>query len=194
MRSRNGRLRNVKAVSRVLLASVVALGGCSLIQNNPAPAPAATSSAPSPFGGTDRAWISITTAMDEDLLPLLDLVPDHSGSSDVQALALQVKAFVNAELTELHALRDAAGMPRENQHKNMQMPGMVTADQVTKAAKLTGKTFDTTVVTAIKEHLEQSEQLATSEDKSGVEPQTRALALQVLRTRQTVLDSMKKAA
>jgi hypothetical protein len=183
----------VKAVSRVLLASVVALGGCSLIRDDPAPA-AATPSAVSPFGGTDRAWISITTAMDEDLLPLLALVPDHSGSSDVQALALQVQAFTNAELTELHSLRDAAGMPRVNQHKNMQMPGMVTADQVTKTAKLTGKAFDTTVTTAIKAHLEQSEQLATSEDKSGVEPQTRALALQVLRTRQTVLESMKKAA
>ena len=51
--------------------------------------------------------------------------------------------------------------------------------------------FDAVVIKAIKAHLEQSQNLAESEDKSGVEPQTRALALQVLRTRDAALTTAK---
>lgn len=182
----------MKTVARVLLVSVLALAGCSLIPGGD-PAPPATSSAASPFGGTDRTWISITTAMDEGLIPLLDLVPKSSGSGAVQALALQVKAFASAELVQLHALRDAAGMPHVNEHKDMQMPGMVTTDQVTKAAAQTGKQFDATAVKAITDFLEQTEQLAKSETNSGVEAQTRALAMQVARTREAALESARKA-
>jgi uncharacterized protein (DUF305 family) len=179
----------VKAAARVLLAIVLALAGCTTAGADPA---ASTSpSAASVFGGTDLAWIGINIAMDEEILPLLELVPQRSGSPDVQALALQVKAFTDAELTAFHALRDQAGLPTANPHKNMPMPGMVTPDQVNKAAKMTGREFDKFVLTAIKGHLEHSEQLAGSEDKSGVEPQTRALALQVLRTRKATLASIK---
>jgi uncharacterized protein (DUF305 family) len=64
---------------------------------------------------------------------------------------------------------------------------MVTPQQVTDAQALTGKAFDADVIKEIRAHLEQSQNLAESEDKSGVEPQTRALALQVLRTRSVAL-------
>ena len=179
----------MKLFARALLAGVLALAGCTA----PGAAPAATHS-PTPatqFGGTDLAWIEINIAMDEELLPMLELVPQHSGSPDVQAVALQVQAFTEAELTEFRALRDQAGLSSTNSHKNMPMPGMVTPDQVSKAAQTNGKPFDTLVLSAMQGHLEQSEQLAGSEDKSGVEPQTRTLALQVLRTRQAALTTIK---
>jgi Domain of unknown function (DUF305) len=180
----------VKLVARVLLASLLALGGCSLIGNDPAPARTAGTTA---FGGTDRAWLEITIAMDEELIPLLDMVPQRSGSSALQALSLQVKAFTMAELLELHRLRDAAGMPRANQHTNMPMPGLVTTEQLNRAAKLSGREFDAEVRKAIRDFLDQGEQLANSENQSGVEPQTRALAAQVLRTRQEAKSSLKSA-
>jgi len=129
--------------------------------------------------------------MDERLLPLLQLVPQRSGSPDLQALALQVQAFTTAELSSLRALHDQAGLPAVNSHAGMRMPGMVTPQEVTDAQALTGKPFDADVVKVIQAHLEQSQNLAESEDKSGVEPQTRALALQVLRTRDVALTTAK---
>ncbi|GIE92890.1 DUF305 domain-containing protein [Paractinoplanes rishiriensis] len=187
----NVRLANVKAVARVLLASLLALAGCSLLQPDP---PAPTPSPVIQFGGTDRAWIEINIAMDESLLPLLELVPSRSGSPDVQAVALQVQAFTEAELSALRELHAQAGLPRVNPHKSMPMPGMVTPDQVSKAAKATGEEFDTLVLRALEEHLTQSRQLAGSEENSGAEPQTRALALQVIRTRDAALATIKEAA
>jgi uncharacterized protein (DUF305 family) len=178
--------------ARVLLAGVLALGlaGCRNAAPEPVDTPAATTAAQ--FGGTDLAWIQINIAMDEELLPLLELVPQRSGSPDVQALAAQVAAFTQAELTELRALHDQAGLPAVNPHKGMPMPGMVTPQQVTDASAQVGKVFDKTVLKAMQAHLEQSQSLAGSEDKSGVEPQTRSLALQVLRTREVALATVKQ--
>jgi uncharacterized protein (DUF305 family) len=179
-------------IARVLLAGVLALGlaGCKDSAPEPVDSPAATTA--TQFGGTDLAWIEINIAMDEEMLPLLELVPERSGSTDVQALAAQVQAFTNAELSELRALHDQAGLPAVNPHKGMPMPGMVTPQEVTDASAMTGKTFDKTVLKAIQAHLEQSQNLAVSEDKSGVEPQTRSLALQVLRTREASLATVKQ--
>jgi uncharacterized protein (DUF305 family) len=181
----------VKAIARVLVAGVVLLTGCSDSGATPATTPAAQTA--SQFGGTDLAWIEINIAMDEELLPLLELVPERSGSSNVQALALQVQGFTTAELATLRALHDQAGLPTENPHKGMPMPGMVTPEEVTEATSLTGKQFDALAFKAIQGHLDQSEDLAGSEDKSGVEPQTRALASQIIRTRALVKTTVSSA-
>ncbi|WP_433366392.1 DUF305 domain-containing protein [Actinoplanes sp. CA-142083] len=186
----------MKLIARVLLAGLLALGlagclaGCRDSAPEPVDSPAATTA--TQFGGTDLAWIEISIAMDEELIPLLQLVPERSGSSDVQALAAQVQAFTEAELSALRALHDQAGLPAVNPHKGMPMPGMVTPQEVTDASAQTGKDFDKTVLKALQAHLEQSQNLAGSEDKSGVEPQTRSLALQVLRTREVALATIKQ--
>jgi uncharacterized protein (DUF305 family) len=179
-------------MARLLLVGLLAttgLAGCKSSRPEADTAPAATTA--TQFGGTDLAWIEINIAMDEQLLPLLGLVPRSSGSPGVQALALQVQAFTTAELSSLRALRDQAGLPAANPHKGMEMPGMVTPQQVADAQALFGKAFDADALKLIRAHLEQSQNLANSENKSGVEPQTRALALQVLRTRSAALTTIE---
>src|SRR5689334_10050097 len=111
---RKSQTHRVKTIVRVLLAGLLGLGlaGCKGSAAAPPPAPATT--AASQFGGTDLAWIEINIAMDEQLLPLLQIVPERSGSPAVQALAAQVKAFTDAELTELRALHDQAALPSVN--------------------------------------------------------------------------------
>lgn len=184
----------MNALSRVALAAVLVVAGCSTAPaSSPAsPAPVATRSVNAAFGGTDLAWIEINIAMDEQLIPLLDIVGDRTRNDDVLALARQVEAFTYAELNTLRELHDQAGLPAENPHKGMPMPGMVTPEQVTEAGKLTGPAFDKVLVQRLEEHLEQGRNLATSEEKSGVEPQTQALALQVARTRDETLATITK--
>ena len=187
----------MNAFRALVVAGVLGLAGCSGSPSGSAAPPAAASpaaaSSAADFGGTDLAWIEINIAMDEQLQPLLQLVPGHSGSPQVQALAAQVSAFTDAELGVLRGLRDQAGLPPVNPHAGMPMPGMVATDQVTKASKLVGREFDKLVVGQIRGHLEQSQSLARSEDQSGVEQQTRGLALQVLRTREQALSTVKAA-
>jgi uncharacterized protein (DUF305 family) len=171
------------------LLSVTACGesGSRTPSGSSTPAAAASSGAPGFFGGTDLAWVQINIAMDEQLMPLLDLVPTHSTSTAVAALATQVKAFHQQELGTLRGLRDQAKLPAENPHEGMPMPGMVTPEQVAEAAKASGASFDKLLQQRLTEHLTQGVSLAKSEEKAGLEPQTLALAAQVLSNRDTYL-------
>ncbi|MEV4349954.1 DUF305 domain-containing protein [Actinoplanes sp. NPDC049596] len=180
----------MNAIPRLLLVAALAVGGCSAT-GDAAETPAPATSAAAGFGGTDLAWIEINIAMDEQLLPLLELPPHRTTNPDTLALTTQVKAFTQAELGTLRQLHTQAGLPDENPHEGMPMPGMVTPEQVTEASKLAGPAFDQTVTKRIKGHLEQGQSLARSEEKSGVEGQTRQLALQILRTREVALSTIK---
>ncbi|MCY1145340.1 DUF305 domain-containing protein [Actinoplanes sp. Pm04-4] len=184
----------MKAFPRLLLVGVLGLAGCSATGTSAGSDPSAPASAGAAavagFGGTDLAWIEINIAMDEQLLPLLELVPKRTKKPATLAMAVQVKAFTEGELSILRQLHSRAGLPAENPHEGMPMPGMVTPEQVRDAASLAGEAFDQTVTGLVKAHLEQSQSLARSEDKSGVEPQTRDLALQILRTRDVALSTL----
>jgi uncharacterized protein (DUF305 family) len=147
---------------------------------------------PGYFGGTDLAWVEITIAMDEQLLPLLALSKGQAGTAAVAAFSDQVQEFTDQELASLRALHDQAKLPSTNPHEGMLMPGMVTAEQVTQAkATSSGKAFDTLLVKLVRAHIAQSVSLADSEVKAGVEPQTLALAKQVLSTRAKGLAQLK---
>jgi uncharacterized protein (DUF305 family) len=173
----------------VLTAALTPVAGCQ--KTTAAPKPAAVTPSAN-FGGTDLAWIEITIAMDEQLKPLLALVPQQSKDPQVQALAKQVQGFTDTELTQLRALHNQADLPAQNPHEGMLMPGMVSADTVTKASTLSGAAFDKLVRDQIKAHLRQGQNLAQSEEKAGIDPSTRALALSVIHTRTETLGSIKQ--
>jgi uncharacterized protein (DUF305 family) len=180
-------------VRRCLPVVVVAvsLGACGAGAAAP-PAPPAVSSAPA-FGGTDRAWVEISIAMGEELLPLLALAPQRSADPAVRRLAAEVTALHQRELAILYELHAAAGLPAENPHKGMPMPGMVTPEQVTEAAGQTDGAFDALLLRRLREHAEQGVRLATSEQKSGAEPRAKALATRMLTDRRACLRQISAA-
>jgi uncharacterized protein (DUF305 family) len=183
-------------VGSCLPALLLAVAACDPGASPAAPAVVTSSVAPgSPgfFGGTDMAWVEITIAMDEELLPLLDLAATRSSDPRVQALAAEVKAGHEQELGVLRSLHDQAKLPAENPHEGMPMPGMVTPDQVTEAAAARGAAFDKLLVRHLEAHLRQGVKLAESERKAGVEPQTRSLAGQVITNRTQVLKDMAES-
>ena len=143
------------------------------------------------FGGTDLAWVEINIAMNEQLLPLLALAPTKASSADVKSFVSQVDMVAEQELTTLRQLHDQAKLPSENPHEGMPMPGMVTPEQVAAARGATGAAFDKLVLQHVRAHLEQGTSLAKSETKAGVEPQTLALARQVLTNRAIALKQLE---
>ena len=175
----------------VLVAAALEVAGCD--RAAPAPPPSPTVAVSSPFGRADLDWIDRNIALNEHLLPLLELVPTHSGDPDAQALALQVQAFVQVELTTLRALHDQAGLPAQNPYRGRPAPGMVTPGQVAAAAKLAGEKFDAVAVRYLRAYLVETQRLARAEDDAGVEAQTRAFAMQVARTRAAAMTTLRNA-
>jgi uncharacterized protein (DUF305 family) len=173
-----------------LVALLLGAGACDAGTVTTAPPTASSSPAagsPGFFGGTDLAWVEITIAMNEELLPLLELAPTQTANARVRALAADAKAGHERELVTLQSLHDQAKLPTENPHEGMPMPGMVTPQLVAEAAAAKGASFDKLLVQHLKAHLQQGVQLARSEEKAGVEPQTKALAAEVLASRGDLL-------
>lgn len=143
--------------------------------------PAATGS-PTPssslFGGTDLAWIELAIALDQQVLPLLDLVPAHSRDPAVVSAGSRLRESIGAELSALRALHDRAGLPAENPHEGMLMPGLVQPSTVAAAAELSGDAFDRVAARVLNEYLQQSDRIARSEQAAGRDPATRRLAAQ----------------
>ncbi|GAA3916554.1 DUF305 domain-containing protein [Actinoplanes auranticolor] len=173
-----------------LMALLLGAGACDSGASPAAPPAVSSSKAPGSsgfFGGTDLAWVEITIAMNEELLPLLALAPTHASDPGLRALAAEVRATHEQELGTLRSLHDEAGLPAENPHKGMPMPGMVTPEQVAEAAAARGAAFDKLLAQHLRAHLEQGVKLAESEEKAGLEPRTKDLAARVVTGRRQFL-------
>ncbi|MDG4757492.1 DUF305 domain-containing protein [Micromonospora sp. WMMD710] len=180
-------------MASTLLVAVLLVAGCGTGARDagsaptpPTTAPAATI-APTPtatagsFNPTDIAWLQLTAAMAERLLPVLDLVPARTTDAAWRRMAAQVATAQRADLDRAHHLLAEAGAPTTNPHEGHDMPGMVTAEQVTALRSATGEPFHRLLAGHLRAHLEQSVRVAIAEQRSGVQPTTVALAVAVVR-------------
>ncbi|MCG5441462.1 DUF305 domain-containing protein [Micromonospora sp. NIE79] len=177
--------------STVLIA-VLLIAGCGAGPRDaasattpPVTAPPATT-APTPtgtgFNPTDIAWLQLTVAMTERLLPVLDLVPARTTDRAWRRTATQVAAARRADLDRARRLLADAAAPTTNPHEGHDMPGMATAQEMTALRAAGGQSFHRLLAGHLRAHLAQSVRIATAEQQSGVQPATVALAAAVVRS------------
>jgi hypothetical protein len=170
-------------VTVTLTLTVAAIAGCGgPAVDSPAPAKPAPVAA-TDFGGTDLAWVELMIPMDEQLLPVLDLVRDRAADPALVALAGELRGVYAGELPELRALSDRAGLPTDNPHKGHKMPGLVDADTLSALRADSGAAFERRAVACLREHLGQLASLAGSEIANGTSPTVKALAQKVQQSR-----------
>src|SRR4051794_7115306 len=99
----------MKARRRPTVAAVVAVAALAGAAGCGPQAPRPTTPVAIGFGMTDRAWIEITIAMDEQLRPLLALAPERTADPAVTSLVGKVLALTDTELSTLRGLHDRAG-------------------------------------------------------------------------------------
>ncbi|MGI5506826.1 hypothetical protein [Lentzea sp. CA-135723] len=109
------RPRRQPRVAVLLLAGLLA--AC---QQAPPPAPAPPPATANAYGATERAFVELAIATDEQALKLLDLT-DRAELKENRAI-------------ELTALRELLDAPYVNQHAGHDMPGMPTDAEIALAA------------------------------------------------------------
>jgi uncharacterized protein (DUF305 family) len=171
------------AIAAVLAAALVLVAGCGAKAGPPAAAPAPAAVGSSEFGGTDLAWVELMIPMDEQLLPVLDLVRAKAADPGLVALAGELHGVYDTEIPGLRALSDRAGLPTDSPHKGHKMPGLVDADRLAALRAGTGADFERQAVDCLREHLDQLANLAGSEIANGTSPTVKALAEDVARSR-----------
>ncbi|WBB53376.1 DUF305 domain-containing protein [Verrucosispora sp. WMMD573] len=133
------------------------------------------------FSATDIAWLQLSVAMAERLLPMLDLVPDRTTDPAWRRLAIRIGTSERTHLTRSRRLLADSGAPVVNPHEGHDMPGMVTDAELTALRSVTGRTFHHLVAGHLRAHLTQSVRIATAERRVGTDPATIALAAAVVR-------------
>ncbi|WP_327035597.1 DUF305 domain-containing protein [Micromonospora ureilytica] len=187
--------------STVLIA-VLLVAGCGAGPRDaastatpPAAAPSETT-APTPtgtagsFNPTDIAWLQLTVAMIERLLPVLDLVPTRTTDPAWRQTAARVASTRRAELDHARRLLADAAAPTTNPHEGHDMPGMVTPAEMTALRSATGTPFHRLFAGHLRAHLTQSVRVATAEQQSGAQPAAVALAAAVVRNGTADLESL----
>ncbi|MFI5910084.1 DUF305 domain-containing protein [Dactylosporangium sp. NPDC051541] len=186
MRLRTFRRRLLSPLAVLALGGLLGglLGGCGgSAESGPPPAAAAPGVAVSEFGGTDLAWVELMIPMDEQLLPVLELVKAKASDPGLVAVAVELQGVYAAELPRLKALSDQAGLPTDSPHKGHKMPGLVDADRLEALQAGTGADFEKQATAVLREHLTQLTNLAGSELANGTSPTVKAIAEHVAKTR-----------
>ncbi|SIM81444.1 DUF305 domain-containing protein [Micromonospora cremea] len=190
-------MRALVAAPSALLVAVLFVAGCAAGSPDAAgttppsatapPAATRPSAAASPtgtagpFSATDIAWLQLTVAMADRLLPVLDLMPARTTDPAWRRLAAQVEATHRADLTRSRRLLGESGGPVTNPHEGHDMPGMITAEELAALRAATGKPFHRLLAGHLRAHLTQSVRIAAAEQRGGVHPATTALAAAVVR-------------
>ncbi|MBQ0905131.1 DUF305 domain-containing protein [Micromonospora sp. U21] len=188
-------MRAVVAVPSALLVAVLLVAGCAdgspgvagttpPSATRPAAAPsnaASPTGTAGPFSGTDIAWLQLTVAMADRLLPVLDLVSARTTDPDWRRLATQIEATHRAYLGRSRQLLHEFGAPTTNPHEGHDMPGMITAEELAALRSATGTSFQRLLAGHLRAHLTQAARMATAEQRGGVHPATTTLAATVVR-------------
>ncbi|WP_214411170.1 DUF305 domain-containing protein [Sphaerisporangium fuscum] len=178
-------MRGVPAAPARLLvfgAAFALVTGCLVRSAAPAPHHPLPAAVAPGFNPTDRAWLQLMFAMEERVLPLLDLGARRGRSPAVRRLAGRIRPD---HATGLGRLRDGlrrAALPARNVHEGHDMPGMVTPAKLAALAATTGAAFDRLFVTRLREHLDQTAMVSRSERLSGADRATKDLAAAIERS------------
>ncbi|MET8089819.1 DUF305 domain-containing protein [Micromonospora sp. NPDC005220] len=183
-----------QSTTSTVLIAVLLVAGCGAGPRDaagtatpPVTAPPATT-APTPtgtagsFNPTDIAWLQLTVAMTERLLPVLDLVPERTTDPAWRQTAAEVATARRADLDRARQLLTDAAAPTTNPHEGHDMPGMVTAAEMTSLRAASGQSFHRLLAGHLRAHLQQSVRIAAAEQQNGGQPATIALASAVVRS------------
>lgn len=165
---------------RIVVIVLLATGSCACGRQAPAPPPPAPvaepieSVAPGGFGVTERAFVELSVATDDQALRLLDLGATRAVSPALRSFAALLATARRAELGELHGLLTAASVSYVNHHEGHDMPGMPTESELTGLAA--APDFDAMFVELALAHIAESATVAESAAGQVTHPATKDLA------------------
>lgn len=154
----------------------------------PPPAPTAEpvpSAPPGGFGVTERAFVQLAIATDDQAVKLLDLGAARATDPSLREFASELAKARRAERKELHDLLRSASVEYQNLHKGHDMPGMPTDAEL--GALRASTAFDREFTRLARAHLTESTTVARSAAEQVTHAGTKAVASRMLDEREASL-------
>lgn len=178
-------LRRV-AITAAVVAAGAALAGCGGTggeHGSGHDAPPSTG-APQSGGTFNDADVAFATGMiphHAQAVEMADLAATRASNAQVKALAAEIKKAQGPEITQMNEWLKAWGKPvpptgpgHESHHGGM--PGMMTAEDMTKLKGASGTSFDRMFLEMMIRHHEGAITMANTEKEKGADPEAKKLA------------------
>ena len=195
-----------------LLVLSLALTGCSgttpagTAPASSAPAGSATAQAGAQFNDADVAFAQMMIPHHREAVEMADLAVDRAQNPEVKALAEQIRAAQEPEITQLTgflaawgaevpAARSMSGMD----HGNMSgmsgtpaIPGAMTSEQMEQLRNATGTGYDSMFLAMTIEHHRGAVAMAQGEVENGGNPDAKQLAEKIVADQNTEISRMQQ--
>ncbi|QVJ02240.1 DUF305 domain-containing protein [Nocardiopsis eucommiae] len=115
----------------------------------------------------------------EQAVTMADLADTRAGD-EVRQLAVEIRDAQGPEIEQMETLLDSWGADRESEMDHSDMDGMLTEEQMTELEGAEGERFDTLFLEFMVLHHEGAVDMARTELDSGINPEARELAQEII--------------
>ncbi|MGY0006767.1 DUF305 domain-containing protein [Micromonospora sp. I033] len=159
----------------------------------------ATAGAPASFGEADVMFAQMMIPHHQQAVAMSELAESRAADPEVKRLAGQIKAAQAPEIATMSGWLAAWGRPAPSTAAghgmpgmDHGMPGMMSEAEMARLGAASGSDFDRQFLTMMIAHHEGAITMAREELARGANPDTRALAQQILTGQQGEIDAMRK--
>ena len=196
-----------------VLALSLALAGCggspSTTPAGPAPTSSATAQAGAQFNDADVAFAQMMIPHHREAVEMAELAADRAQNPEVKALAEQIRAAQEPEITQLTGFLNAWGaeVPSADSMQGMDdssmpgmstmpgapgVPGMMTDEQMEQLRNATGAAFDQMFLTTMIEHHRGAVAMAQRQIDQGSNPEVKQLAEKIVADQNAEIGRMQQ--
>jgi uncharacterized protein (DUF305 family) len=196
----------------VLSLALIGCGGTTPAGTAPAssaPAGSVTAQAGAQFNDADVAFAQMMIPHHREAVEMADLAVDRAQNPEVKALAEQIRAAQEPEITQLTgfltawgAAVPAAGSMSGMDHGNMSgmsgmsgtpaIPGAMTPEQMEQLRTATGTGYDSMFLAMMIEHHRGAVDMAQGEVENGGNPDAKQLAEKIVADQNTEISRMQQ--
>jgi uncharacterized protein (DUF305 family) len=157
-------------------------------------ASAAPNATRSDFNDADVMFLQMMYPHHAQAVDMAKLVPSRSQNQQVITLAQNVENAQGPEMTQMTGLLESFGRPApaaDSGHTGMDMPGMMSAEQMTSLEGLSGAEFDRMWLQMMIDHHTGAIDMSNTELRDGSNPDAKKMAQAIIANQEAEITQMR---
>ncbi|MFJ4652503.1 DUF305 domain-containing protein [Nocardia sp. NPDC088792] len=144
------------------------------------------------YNDADVSFLQMMYPHHAQAVDMAKMVPSRSRNQELITLAKSVENAQAPEMQQIAKLLESFGKPAPSATMDHAMAGIMTQDQMTKLASLSGPDFDKMWMQMMIEHHQGAIDMSNTESKNGTNADAKALAQSIVTAQQGEIDQMNK--
>ncbi|MGH3645218.1 MAG: DUF305 domain-containing protein [Mycobacterium sp.] len=180
------------SASPTVSSSTATSGSMPGMDHGGSSASAAPSATRTDFNDADVMFLQMMYPHHAQAVDMAKLVPSRSQNQQVITLAQNIEKAQGPEMTQMTGLLASFGKPAPStEMSGHDMPGMMSAEQMTNLTGLSGKAFDQVWLQMMIDHHSGAIDMSNTELRDGTNPDAKKLAQAIIANQQAEITQMR---